>query len=128
MSGVGWSSKGSFKNTLDFLNKARDNQIFDSLSKYGQEGVDALAAATPAESGLTASSWSFEIIKDATSWSIVWGNSHMDDDGATPVAVLLQLGHGTGTGGYVAGRDYINPALRPVFDRIEAEAMKVVTQ
>jgi hypothetical protein len=113
---------------MDFLTKASDNRIFDSLSKYGQEGVEALAAATPADSGLTASSWSFEILKDSTSWSIVWSNSHMDDNGATPVAILIQLGHGTGTGGYVAGRDFINPALRPVFDRIEAEAMKVVMQ
>jgi hypothetical protein len=122
---TGWSSSGSFKSLEAQLQKMRDGQIFEQLTHYGQEGVSALAAATPAESGVTASSWSFEIIRDATSWSIVWGNSNMA--GPTPVAVLIQLGHGTGTGGYVEGRDFINPALQPIFDRIANDAWKAVT-
>jgi hypothetical protein len=122
---TGWSSSGSFKSLEAQLQKMRDGQIFEQLTHYGQEGVSALSAATPAESGVTASSWSFEIIRDATSWSIVWGNSNMA--GPTPVAVLIQLGHGTGTGGYVEGRDFINPALQPIFDRIANDAWKAVT-
>lgn len=119
------SASGSFDNTEAFLKRAASGTIFSTLSRYGQEGVNALAAATPKDSGLTASSWTYEIVQDATSWSIIWGNTNIVD--GRPVAILLQLGHGTGTGGYVAGQDYINPALRPIFDRIEAEAWKAVT-
>lgn len=99
--------------------------IFDQLSKYGDEGVAALSAATPTDEGTTANSWYYEIIQDATSWSIVWGNSNVVD--GAPIAVLIQHGHGTGTGGYVQGRDYINPALRSIFDRMADDAWKAVT-
>lgn len=118
------SSNGSFSETEAWLRKLRDGTIFDTLSRFGQEGVNALASATPVESGVTAGAWSFEVKKDATSYSIIWSNSHVV--GGTPVAILLQYGHGTGTGGYVQGRDYINPALRPIFDRIEAEVERAV--
>lgn len=118
-------SKGSFQNTEAFLNKMAKSDIFSALSHYGQEGVRALANATPTDSGLTASSWSYEILQDATSWSIVWSNSNIA--AGRPIAILLQYGHATGTGGYVDGQDYINPALRPVFDQIANEAWKVVT-
>lgn len=106
------------------LKKAKDISIFNSLSRYGQEGVAALAAATPVKTGLTASSWTYEIVKERNSWSIVWGNTHIVD--GTPVVVLLQHGHGTGTGGYVQGRDFINPAIRPIFERIANDAWKAV--
>jgi hypothetical protein len=124
MSTFSFESSGSFDNTEKWLRQMADSSIFDSLSKFGQEGVDALAGATPQDTGVTAQSWYYEIVKDANSWSIVWGNTHIEK--GRPIAVLLQLGHGTGTGGYVEGRDYINPALRPIFDRILAEAERVV--
>lgn len=120
------SSRGSFDNLEKFLHKMTgDMSIFDQLSHIGREGVAALAAATPIDSGFTASSWTYEIVKDSTSWSIIWGNTHIED--GRPIAVLLQYGHGTGTGGWVEGRDYINPALRPIFDKFATEAWKVVT-
>lgn len=118
------SSKGDFSDTEKWLKSLAAGDIYKALAKYGQEGVNALSAATPKETSETAYSWYYEIVQDATSWSIIWGNNHVVD--GRPIAVLLQIGHGTGTGGYVQGRDYINPALRPIFDRIEAEAMKVV--
>lgn len=118
-------SSGSFDKTEAFLRKMTSGTIFAALSRYGEIGVGALAGATPVDSGQTSGSWSYEIIQDAKSWSIVWGNSYIED--GRPIAVLLQYGHGTGTGGYVEGRDYINPALQPVFDQIASDAWKVVT-
>lgn len=119
------SSSGSFDNFESFLKKVTQPSIFDQLSVFGQEGVDALASATPKDSGDTSLQWYYEIIQDAGSWSIVWGNNHVED--GRPIAVLLQYGHGTGTGGYVEGRDYINPALKPIFDRMAEAGWKVVT-
>jgi hypothetical protein len=105
-------------------NLTRGGAIFSQLEHFGSEGVAALAAATPKDKGETANAWFYEIIQEQGSWSIVWGNNHVQD--GRQIAVLLQYGHGTGTGGYVAGRDYINPALRPIFDRAVAEGWKVV--
>jgi hypothetical protein len=119
------SSHGSFENTEKFLKRMSDKSIFDSLSRYGEEGVQALAEATPKDSGDTARSWTYEIEKTSTSYAIIWSNTNVVD--GVPIAVLIQVGHGTGTGGYVSGRDYINPALRPVFDRIAASVWKEVT-
>ena len=117
-------SSGSFDNTETWLKKLASGAIFDSLSKYGQAGVDALAAATPVDDGTTAAAWYFEVVKDSKSWSIVWGNNNIVD--GRPIAVLLQHGHGTGTGGYVEGRDYINPALKPIMDQMANEGWKAV--
>jgi hypothetical protein len=100
-------------------------QALDILAKYGDIGVAALQAATPVDSGVTAQSWYYEIKKERDTYSIIWGNSHVVD--GAPIAVLLQVGHGTRNGGYVQGRDYINPAIRPIFDAMAAEAWKVVT-
>lgn len=122
---ISFKTTGSYESTEAWLKKLASGDIFSALSKFGQEGVNALAAATPVESGLTSSSWYFEIMQDASSYSIIWGNSNIVD--GRPIAVLLQLGHGTGTGGYVQGRDYINPAMRPIFDKIATEAMRVVS-
>jgi len=120
------STSGSFDNTEAFLKKmAAGPSMFDQLSRFGEMGRAALAGATPVDSGETANSWYYEIVQDGKSWSIIWGNSHVVD--GRPIAVLLQFGHGTRNGGFVEGRDYINPALAPVLDQMEAEGWKVVT-
>lgn len=118
------TSSGSTDSTEAWLKKLSSGSIFDVLSRFGQQGVDALAAATPEDSGETANSWYYEIVNDGKSWSIIWGNTHIVE--GRLIAVLIQYGHGTGTGGYVEGRDYINPALRPIFDQIMAEAERAV--
>lgn len=119
------STSGSFDNTERFLNKILHGDIFATLERFGQEGVEALSSSTPKDSGLTASSWTYEVLREKGSWSIIWGNTHIED--GRPIAILLQYGHGTGTGGFVQGRDYINPAMRPIFDRMADEAWKAVT-
>lgn len=118
------SSTGSTNHVETALRKMSDIAIFDVLSKYGQRGVDALSNATPFDSGITSESWFYEVKKDATSWSIIWGNTHVED--GRPIAILLQYGHGTGTGGWVNGRDYINPSIKPIFDEIKTEVGRVV--
>jgi hypothetical protein len=119
-------SKGEYKQTKQFLNRITHDEIYKCLNRYGQEGVVALASATPKDSGKTASSWRYELKQDANSYSIIWSNTNIVR--GTPVAVLIQYGHGTGTGGFVQGRDYINPALRPIFDRIANEVWREVTR
>jgi hypothetical protein len=108
-----------------FLDRILHGDIYATLDRYGAEGVAALAAATPEDSGETANSWTYEILKEQGSYSIIWGNTHVNR--GRQIAVLIQYGHGTGTGGYVEGKDYMNPALRPIFDRIADEAWKEVT-
>ena len=98
----------------------------DVLRKYGQAGVEALAAATPKDTGETAASWSYEIVQTRNGYSIFWNNSNVNR--GVNIALILQYGHGTGTGGYVRGIDYINPAIRPVFDEIANAAWKEVTE
>lgn len=100
------------------------SNIFAALNRFGEQGVAALSAATPVEGGATQQSWYYRIVQRPGYYSIRWYNSN-DADGR-PVAILLQYGHGTGTGGYVEGRDYIMPAIRPVFDQIDAEFRRVV--
>ena len=123
---ITFTEKGSFKNTERYLHRLKSEQLFAVLNKYGAIGVAALSAATPRDSGLTASSWSYTIVSQPRYYSIRWHNSH--EVGGTPLAVLLQYGHGTGTGGYVQGRDYINPAIRPIFDQMLVEASKEVSR
>lgn len=125
MGEIGISSSGSWDDTEAWLKKMTlGPSIFSRLEHFGAQGVAALSAATPKESGGTASAWFYDIIEEQGSWSIVWGNNHVED--GRQIAVLLQYGHGTRTGGYVAPRDYINPALRPIFDQAVAEGWKVV--
>lgn len=119
------TSSGFFDQTEAWLKRLAKGDLFQQLGQYGAEGVAALASATPVDSGLTASSWTYEVIQDGHSWSLVWGNTNIVD--GRPVAILLQYGHGTGTGGYVQGQDYINPALQPIFDRIASDMWKAVT-
>jgi len=107
---------GDYKQTREFLNRLRGGSLFSDLDSFGQRGVEALAAATPQETGLTAQSWRYRIIKDARGPGIEWHNTNMEN--GVPVAILIQYGHGTGTGGYVQGVDYINPVIRPIFDEI----------
>ena len=121
------SSSGSWDSTESWLRRmAQGPSLFSQLERFGQAGVSALQAATPRESGETANAWFYEVIQDGKSWSLVWGNNHVDN--GRQIAVLLQYGHGTGTGGYVAPQDYINPALAPIFDHMAAEGWKVVTR
>lgn len=118
-------TKGDFKNTERFLSKAAKLDIASILRSAAQRGVNALAAATPTESGRTAASWGYEITVSSKSSSIAWTNNHIID--GAPIVILLQYGHGTGTGGYVRGRDFINPALSPIFEQISEDVWKVVT-
>lgn len=119
------TTKGDFNNTFRFLNKMSKFQINKILEKYGQMGVEALRSATPVDSGKTAESWGYEISVGKEGATIHWTNTNQNK--GVYIAVILQYGHGTGTGGYVQGVDYINPAIRPVFDKIAEEAwMEVV--
>lgn len=115
----------SGKRTEDFLRRLQKGDPFRSLEASAQQGVTALAAATPKDSGLASDSWSFEIERSGKSVTIKWLNS--DVENGYPVAIMLQYGHGTGTGGYVEGQDYINPAMKPVFDKIADDVWKAVT-
>lgn len=121
---VTMSSKGDYKKAQRWLNKLAHQDFFKNLQKYGEQGVQALAAATPVDSGETAASWAYEIEYSNGQIAINWINTHVNQ--GVNIAVILQYGHGTGTGGYVVGRDYINPAMRPVFDNIAESAWSEV--
>lgn len=118
--------KGDFSKLSKYLERAKEAVRLGTLDKYGSEGVAALASATPIDSGETANSWYYEIERTNGSVAIRFNNSHVNQ--GVPIAIILQYGHGTGTGGWVQGRDYINPAIRPVFDKIADEAWKEVTK
>lgn len=123
--GIRLTTKGNFKKTHKFLKKATDQRIFDSLVRYAQKGTEALMAATPIESGTTVNSWRFEIAYGGGSAKINWINDNVNE--GYVIALLIQYGHGTGTGGWVEGRDYINPAIQPIFDEIRDKIWKEVT-
>ena len=118
--------EGDFSNLNKFLERAKAVARLSILDKYGREGVAALASATPFESGKTADSWYYEIKHDNGSATITFNNSNVNK--GVPIAIILQYGHGTGTGGWVEGRDYINPAIQPIFDKIVDAAWKEVTK
>ena len=122
---VVFKHRGNFNNTERFLKGATKIDYRRILENYGREGVNALASATPVDSGLTANSWDYEIFIGKGSYSISWTNSNVRD--GVPIAIILQYGHGTGTGGYVQGRDYINPAIKPIFDKIAKSVWREVT-
>ena len=117
--------KGDFSNLSKYLERLKETARLGILDKYGREGVAALASATPVDTGLTASSWYYEIERTKNSVSLNFGNSNIQN--GVPIAIILQYGHGTGTGGWVEGRDYINPAIQPIFDKIANDAWKEVT-
>lgn len=117
--------KGDFRKTEKFLKKSLGRDYMKVLDKYGRYGIQALASATPKDSGETAAMWDYEIIQNGSSISVVWKNHNIVK--GVNIAVILQYGHGTRNGGYVEGRDYINPALRPIFDALAESAWKEVT-
>ena len=117
--------KGDFSKTEKFLNTISKKLYYRNLQKYAEQGVAALASATPVDSGTTANSWDYEIRQTKNSVSIYWTNSNVNK--GVPIAVIIQYGHGTRNGGYVQGRDYINPAMRPIFDKIAENVWKEVT-
>lgn len=122
---ISFRHKGNFKKTTMFLERAKRFNL-SSLEAYGREGVAALASATPVESGKTANSWYYEIVRDKGSVTITFNNSNIQN--GVPIAVILQYGHGTRNGGWVQGRDYINPAIQPIFDKIANNAWREVTK
>lgn len=126
MSLITISGTGDFSRTERFLAKLQRGDMFRAVSAYAEQGVSALSAATPTESGVTAASWSSEVQFSLSGCIIWWRNNHLDSQG-TPIAIMLETGHGTGTGGYVQGRDYINPAIRPVMDQIANAVWREVT-
>lgn len=123
---ISFRQKGDFSKITRFLEKAKETVRLGDLDKYGREGVAALASATPVDSGQTANSWYYEIENRNGSATISFHNSNIQN--GVLVAIVLQYGHGTGTGGWVQGRDYINPAIQPIFDKIVREAWKEVTK
>jgi hypothetical protein len=122
---ISFTAKGSTKRTESFLRKMSKGDLYRTLEASAREGVTALAEAVPTDSGLAADSWDYKIERSGSSVTIEWTNT--DVENGFPVAIMLQFGYGTGTGGYVQGRDYINPAMKPVFDRIADQVWKAVT-
>ena len=123
---ITFRQKGDFSKLTRYLEKAKQAVRLGDLDKYGREGVAALASATPVDTGTTANSWYYEIENSAGRVSINFCNSNIQN--GVPIAIILQYGHGTGTGGWVEGRDYINPAIQPLFDKIANDAWREVTR
>ena len=123
---ISFRHQGDFSKATNFLEKAKKNKIPDILRKYAEEGLHALKAATPVETGKTANSWYYEITNQNGAYVITFHNSHINK--GVPIAIILQYGHGTRNGGWVQGRDYINPAIQPIFDKIVNEAWGEVTR
>lgn len=124
--GIRFTTKGDWGKTYSYLKRLQSAQAFAIMEKYGQRGVVALTAATPVESSETANSWTYEIVRKKGYYAIHWNNTHVED--GIPIAVILQYGHGTGTGGYVQGHDYIMPAIRPIFNEMINEIWREVTK
>ena len=123
---ISFRQSGDFSKLTRYLEKAKNAVRLGNLDKYGREGVAALASATPRDTGKTANSWSYEIKNTKESLSITFNNSNIQN--GVPIAIIIQYGHGTNNGGWVQGRDYINPAIRPIFDRIANDVWKEVTK
>ena len=123
---IRFRQKGDFSKTTNFLKRAKDKVYLEDLDKYGRQGVAALASATPIDSGKTASSWYYKIENTKESAKITFYNSNIQN--GVSIAIILQYGHGTRNGGWVEGRDYINPAVRPIFDKIVDDAWREVSK
>ena len=123
---ISFRQKGNFSKLTRFLTKAKTTVKTLDLDKFGREGVAALASATPVDTGLTARSWYYKVEQKDGSAAITFYNSNIQN--GVPIAILLQYGHGTRNGGWVQGRDYINPAIQPIFDKIAEKAWKEVTK
>ena len=124
--GISFRHKGDFSKLTRYLANAKKSIKASDFDKFGMEGVAALASATPVDSGLTASSWYYEIRNENGSITISFNNSNIQN--GVPIAIILQYGHGTRNGGWVEGRDYINPVIQPLFDKIAEKAWKEVTK
>ena len=122
---ISFRQRGDFSRTTNFLKKVEKVSLMSTLDKYGRRGVAALSSATPIETGKTANSWYYEIVKSNGSITLRFNNSNIQN--GVPIAIILQLGHGTRNGGWVEGRDYINPAIQPIFDEISTDLWKEVT-
>jgi hypothetical protein len=118
------TSVGSWDKTISYLEYLASGKMFDVLDRYGRIGVDRLASATPIETGLTAHSWGYQVEHKSYYSAISWFNTHTHN--GINIAVILQYGHGTGTGGWVEGRDYINPAIQPLFDKMVEDIWREV--
>lgn len=123
---IKFKHKGNFSKTYEFFGRARKAVRIKDLERYGREGVAALASATPVETGLTANSWTYQIDRTKETVTISFHNTNIQN--GVPIAIILQYGHGTNNGGWVEGRDYINPAIQPIFDKLANEAWKEVTK
>lgn len=123
---ITFRQKGDFSNLTKFLERAKEAVHIGGLDKYGREGVAALASATPIDSGQTANSWKYKIEQKKGTVSLSFYNTNIQN--GVPIAVILQYGHATRNGGWVQGRDYINPAIQPIFDKIANEAWREVTK
>jgi hypothetical protein len=122
---IRFKHRGDLSKTEKFLKHARDAKLRPILEKYAREGIQILASATPKDTGITSDSWDFEIVIKRTGFSIHWTNNALAD--GVPIVILLQYGHGTRSGTFVEGRDFINPATRPLFDKIAENVWKEVT-
>jgi hypothetical protein len=122
---ISFAVTGDFKSIGDFLQHVKNLRIADILSSYGEIGVAALSSATPTDTGLAGGSWGYDVHANNGVYTIAWTNT--DVESGFPVVIMLQYGYGTGTGGYVHGRDYINPAMKPIFDMIADKVWKAVT-
>lgn len=124
--GATFTHSGSWDKSEAFLKRLGSGDMYKGLDVLAKKGVNALQKATPVDSGIGASSWGYTIKKDRGGVTIAWTNNNTEN--GFPVVVMLQYGHGTGTGGYVQGEDFINPAIRPIFDQISNEVWKQVTK
>lgn len=116
--------KGRFERSKHMLERSLNMDIRKILNDCGKQGVEALASATPKRTGKTAASWSYEISKTSAGWTVTWNNSNINK--GVNIALIIQYGHGTGTGAYVQGIDYINPAIRPIFENMASEVWREV--
>ncbi len=123
---ITFKQKGDFSKVTRYLKKDRRSKYASIFDKYGSKGVEALKQATPVETGKTAASWYYTVEASASGAKITWSNSNFNK--GVPIAIILQYGHGTGTGGWVEGRDYINPAVQPIFDSMAEELWKETTE
>ena len=120
------TSKGDLSKTYNFLKKISSQKFLNKIKEYGEKGVEVLSNATPVDTGKTAASWGYKVVTTNNSITITWTNSNVVK--GVPIAIILQYGHGTRNGGWVEGRDYINPAIQPIFDEIKNEIWREVTK
>ena len=125
MATIRFTHKGDFSKTTRFLQRAKQVVRLSDLDKYAKKGVEALASATPIDSGLTAESWAYEIVNKKGSITINFINTNINQ--SVPIAIIIQYGHATGNGGWVEGQDYINPAIQPIFDEMVSDIWREVT-